>query len=261
MTDGPFKNLKLGSCWKRLAEAVQNEAASSVECGAFASDALARHLVTKEHSKAIQEIDAHLARGQLELDPLVSVEAIFDRCEKAPFLDAFQKELLFRTANDTPLAEAVAPALDAAIAIRNLSAENHLLAEAEGEQRGGERDPDRDHHGRLGAPQGVHRPHEAGNRHPSDGDEDYEERHQPYTGDEQRLSRRIAPAGQRREERDEEDRDHVLDDEDPEDDVANRPLDPLLGEGAGDDRRARDGHHRARDERLHRRPAEERRRW
>ena len=115
MTDGPFKNLKLGSCWKRLAEAVQNDAASSVECGAFASDALARHLVTKQHSKALQEIDAHLARGQLELDPLASVEAIFDRCEKAPFLDAFQKELLFRTANDTPLAEAVAPALDAAI--------------------------------------------------------------------------------------------------------------------------------------------------
>ncbi len=115
MTDGPFKNLKLGGCWKRLAEAIQNDAASSAECGTYASDALARHLVTKEHSNALQEIDAHLARRQLELDPLAMVEAIFDRCDKTPFLDAFQKELLFRTANDTPLAEAVAPALDAAI--------------------------------------------------------------------------------------------------------------------------------------------------
>lgn len=115
MTDGPFKNLKLGSCWKRLAEAVQNDAASLGECGAFASDALARHLVTTEHAKALHELDAHIGRGQLDLDPLGSVEAIFDHCAKTPFLDALQKELLYRAANDTPLSDAIAPALDAAI--------------------------------------------------------------------------------------------------------------------------------------------------
>jgi hypothetical protein len=115
VTDGPFKNLKLGSCWKRLEEALQNDAASPEECGAFASDALTRHLVTKEHAKALQEIDAHLGRGQLDLDLLGSVEAIFDRCEKTPFLDVFQKELLYRTAHDTPLGDAIAPALNAAI--------------------------------------------------------------------------------------------------------------------------------------------------
>lgn len=115
MTDGPFKNLKLGSCWRRLAEAVQNDAASPAECGAFASDALARHLVTKEHAEVLRELDARLGCGQLELDPLGSVEAIFDRCGKTPFLDSFRKELLFRIANDTPLADALAPALDAAI--------------------------------------------------------------------------------------------------------------------------------------------------
>ena len=97
MTDGPFKNLKLGKCWKRFAEAVQNEAASPDECGAFASDALTRHLVTNEHVKALREIDAHLGRGQLDLDPLGSVEAIFDRCEKTPFLDALQKEQIRQT--------------------------------------------------------------------------------------------------------------------------------------------------------------------
>ncbi|WLA47906.1 hypothetical protein QIH80_40930 [Bradyrhizobium elkanii] len=102
MTDGPFKNLDLGSCWKRLSEAVQNDAASPAECGGLASDALARHLVTKEHSKALHMLNAHLGRGQLELDPLGSVETIFDRCEKTPFLDAFQKELLFESPTMRP---------------------------------------------------------------------------------------------------------------------------------------------------------------
>ena len=129
MTDGPFKNLKLGSCWKRLADAVQNDAASLAECGAFASDALARHLVTAEHAKALQELDAHIGRGQLELDPLGSIEAIFDHCDKTPFLDALQKELLFRAANDTPLGDAIAPALDAAIDTQIREARNRFQEE------------------------------------------------------------------------------------------------------------------------------------
>lgn len=138
MTDGPFKNLKLGSCWKRLEEAVQNDAASPEECGAFASDALIRHLVTKEHDKVLQEIDAHLDRGQLELDPLGSVEAIFDRCEKTPFLDVFQKELLYQTASDTPLGDAKVPALDSAIdtqigELRNRFHEECIRAQEAGE--------------------------------------------------------------------------------------------------------------------------------
>ena len=138
MTDGPFKNLKLGNCWKRLAEAVQNDAASPDECSAVASDALTRHLVTKEHVKALQEIEAHLGQGQLELDPLRSIEAIFDRFEKTPFLDALRKELLYRAANDTPLSDAVAPALDAAIGTqigetRNRFHEECIRAQEDGE--------------------------------------------------------------------------------------------------------------------------------
>ncbi|MBB6011317.1 hypothetical protein HNR59_000662 [Aquamicrobium lusatiense] len=129
MTDGPFKNLALGSCWRRLGEAVQNDAASSEECSALASDSLARHLVTKEHAKALQELDAHLDSGQLDLDPFGSVEAIFDRCEKTPFLDSLQKELLYRTANDTSLGDAIAPALAAAIDTQIGEARNRFQEE------------------------------------------------------------------------------------------------------------------------------------
>ena len=115
MTDGPFKNLKLGSCWKRLADALPNDAASPAECGSLALDALTRDFVTKEHVKALQKLDEHLGRGQLELDPLGSIEAILDSCEKTPSLDALQKELLFRVANNMSLGNAIAPALDAVI--------------------------------------------------------------------------------------------------------------------------------------------------
>ncbi|MEO3432233.1 hypothetical protein [Inquilinus sp. CAU 1745] len=138
MTDGPFRNLRLGSCWKRLAEAVQNDAASSAECGALASASLARHLVTKEHAKALQELDAHLDSDQLDLDPLGSVEAIFVRCEKTPFLDALQKELLYRTANDPPLGNAIAPALDAAIDTQIGEARNRFQEECIRAQEAGE---------------------------------------------------------------------------------------------------------------------------
>lgn len=138
MTDGPFKNLKLGSCWKRLAEAVQNDAASPEECGVVASDGLTRHLATKEHVKALQEIDAHLGQSQLELDPLGSVEAIFDRWEKTPFLDALQKELQYRAASDTPLGDTIVPALDAAIDTQIGEARNRFHEECIRAQEDGE---------------------------------------------------------------------------------------------------------------------------
>lgn len=118
MTDGPFRNMRLGSCWKRLAEAVQNDAASPGECGAFASDALTRHLCTTEHVRALHELDAHIARNQLDLDPLGAIEAVFDRFERTPFLDTFKKEVLYRAGNGVPLADAIVPALDATIGVQ-----------------------------------------------------------------------------------------------------------------------------------------------
>lgn len=138
MTDGPFKNRKLDSRWRRFAEASQNEAASPEECVAVASDALARHLVTREHVKALQEITEHLGQAQLELDPLVSIETILDRYEKTPFLDILQKQLLYQVAHDTARGDAIAPALDAAIdaqigEIRNRLHEECIHAQEEGE--------------------------------------------------------------------------------------------------------------------------------
>lgn len=137
MTDGPFKNLNLGRCWKRLEQAVQNDAASPGECGRVASYALAQHLGTRETGKLLGAICAHLGQVQQDLHPLVSIEAIFSRHEKTPFLDSFRKEVLYR-ANDMPLRDALAPALDSALdtqirEIRNRFHEEFIRAQEDGE--------------------------------------------------------------------------------------------------------------------------------
>jgi hypothetical protein len=114
VTDGPFKNLKLGSCWKRLAEAIQLEAVSPLECACVASDALVRHLTTSENCSALNALEA-CSRGQLDCDPLGLVEAIFDVRETTPVLDRLKKELQFRIANGSSLEEVTLQALDATI--------------------------------------------------------------------------------------------------------------------------------------------------
>jgi hypothetical protein len=112
MTDGPFKNLKLGRSWKRLANAVQNEATSATECGLLACDGLVRHLATNENCAALDDLEAYFRRKQLEFDPLASIEAIFDAHEKTPFLDTLQKMLPYKMQNDS---SPLGAALDATI--------------------------------------------------------------------------------------------------------------------------------------------------
>jgi hypothetical protein len=129
MSDGPLKNLKLGSCWKRLTEAVQNGVVSATECGSLASDSLVQHLATSENCAALKDLEAYTRREQLDFDPLGSVEAIFDAHEKTPFLDTLQKELLFRMANDAPSGEAIDRALDATIKNQIGEAQNRFEEE------------------------------------------------------------------------------------------------------------------------------------
>jgi len=91
MTDGPFKNMKLGSCWKRFAEAVQNAAVSHAECVAFASDAVVREVLIGDIPALLRDLKKQSVCDQFELDPLYLVEGIFDSYSKTPFADTFQK--------------------------------------------------------------------------------------------------------------------------------------------------------------------------
>ena len=138
MTDGPFKNSKLEKCWRRVVEAVQNDAPSPAECGALVSDALTRHLFNVENVKALQELCNHLGQSQLDLDPLGPVEAIFDKYEKTRFLDALRKELLCRTADSEFPQDAFALALTAVVdkekgELRSRLQEEFICAQEAGE--------------------------------------------------------------------------------------------------------------------------------
>lgn len=128
VTDGPFKNLKLGSCWKLLADAVQNDAVASTECVAFASHGLVRDLTTAENLSALTALEA-CSQNQLNFDPVASVDAIFEACAKTPFLDTFHKQMQFRVANGTSLAKAIPQALNATIEGQIGEARNRFVEE------------------------------------------------------------------------------------------------------------------------------------
>src|SRR5712675_3052091 len=96
MTDGPFNNLKLGSCWKRFTEAVQNDAVDKAERCALASHALVREILTDETRTLLADLRAYGHQEQLDINPLSSVENIFNGHNKTPFADTLQKELAFR---------------------------------------------------------------------------------------------------------------------------------------------------------------------
>jgi hypothetical protein len=129
MTDGPFKNMKLGSCWKRFAEAVQNAAVSHAECVAFASDAVVREVLIGDIPALLRDLKKQSVCDQFELDPLYLVEGIFDSYSKTPFADTFQKELLFRLANQLPTELALGQALEATAIEQIAQAQSRFVEE------------------------------------------------------------------------------------------------------------------------------------
>lgn len=128
MTDGPLKNLKLSSCWKRLVEAIQRDASESAECGALASDALVRELLTDEVRALLNDLEGYAHRDQMDLDPISSVAGIFDRHDKTPFNDSLQKKLAVRL-NQLPSDAAFDEALEASVKDQMTEARNHLVEE------------------------------------------------------------------------------------------------------------------------------------
>lgn len=129
MSDGPFKNLKLDKRWKRFAEAVQNEAFDSSACCALASHALMHEILTDSFRAILAALHAYVSRQQLDIDPLSSVESIFNDHMKTPFSDAFQKQVVFRLSDQVAPAVAVQQALEASIAEHSSDAKNRIVDE------------------------------------------------------------------------------------------------------------------------------------
>lgn len=129
MTDGPLKNFKLGSRWKRFAEAAQNDAVDNAERCALASDALVHEILTDDARALLVDLYDYVSRKQLDFDSLGSVESIFNSHSKTPFTDTLQKELVFRLAEQTPTDVAIGQALEASVGSQISEARNRIEEE------------------------------------------------------------------------------------------------------------------------------------
>lgn len=129
MSDGPFKNLKLGTRWKRFAEAVQNESFDSSACCALASHALMHEILTDSFRAILAALQAYASRKQLDLDPSSSVGSIFNDHMKTPFSDTLQKQIAFRLSDQVAPADAVRQALEASVNEHSSDARNRIVDE------------------------------------------------------------------------------------------------------------------------------------
>lgn len=129
MSDGPFKNLKLGSRWKRFAEAVQNAAFDHAACCAMASDALVREILTKGVQALLADLQAYASRKQLDLDPLFSIESIFNLHMKTSFTDTLQKEVALGLSEQAAPADAIWQAMKACASEQMSEAMNRIQEE------------------------------------------------------------------------------------------------------------------------------------
>jgi hypothetical protein len=142
MSDGPFKNLKLGKRWKRFAEAVQNEAFESHVCCAMASDALLYEILTDSVGSLLAAFQAYVNRKQLDLDPMSSVESIFNAHIKTPFSDTFQKHVAFLLSDQIAPANVLRQALEISVSDHVSESRNRIVDECIRARETGEMWPD-----------------------------------------------------------------------------------------------------------------------
>ena len=129
MPDGPFKNLKLGRRWKRFAKASHSDSADPRERCALASDALVCDILTDETQALLTDLQDYARQAQLDLDPLSSVESIFDNHSRTAFDDTLQKELSFRLWDQMTPDAAIRKALEASVDDEISRARNRIQEE------------------------------------------------------------------------------------------------------------------------------------
>jgi len=94
MTDGPFRNAKLPSCWKRYGQQLVSDAASQEERVAQACLSMIGDAEMETFNPLLRELKAHLERRQMDLDPIPALETIFENHSTATLADALQRHLI-----------------------------------------------------------------------------------------------------------------------------------------------------------------------
>lgn len=115
MTDGPFRNSELSSRWKRYGKDLVSDATSSEERTAQACHSMLGDVDMKVFSPLLSAVKAHAQRPQQELDPVASIEALFDSHPKSPLTDALQKHLTANLRDHMPSEMALDQALTSTI--------------------------------------------------------------------------------------------------------------------------------------------------
>ena len=109
--DGPFKNATLSGRWKRYGKDLVSDAASPQERVAQACYSMLGGLDMKALSPLLSALRAEGQQPQVDLDPISSVEAIFESHAKSPWTDTLQKHLIANLQDRMSVEEALDQAL------------------------------------------------------------------------------------------------------------------------------------------------------
>ena len=115
MVDGPFKNAALSSRWKQYGKDLVSDAASPEERAAQACHSMLGDVDMKTFNPLLNELKAHAQSSQMDMDPISSVEAIFDGHAKQPLTDILQKHLIANLREQIPGERALDQAILSAV--------------------------------------------------------------------------------------------------------------------------------------------------
>ena len=116
MTDGPFKNAELTSRWKQYGKDLVSDAASPDERAAQACHSILGDVDMKTLGPLLSALKAHAHQTQVELDPVSSFEAIFEKHPNSPLVDTIQKHLIAQLRDQAPTGRALDRAFQSAVA-------------------------------------------------------------------------------------------------------------------------------------------------
>lgn len=112
MTDGPFRNAELPSRWKRYGQELVSDAASPEERTVHVCHSMIGDVDMTAFSPLFNELKTHAERAQLDLDPVTTVETIFENHAPSPLADALRRHLIANLRDQISPDEALSDALE-----------------------------------------------------------------------------------------------------------------------------------------------------
>ena len=128
MTDGPYKNAALTERWKKFGNALDNDAMSRDERTQRAERALSKDL-SQEFRALVQELNCYVTKPQLDLQPRVMVQEIFDKHPRSPLADTLQRFFSANLARPMTIETAFSLALDSTIRKEQHNIRNRMIEE------------------------------------------------------------------------------------------------------------------------------------